>query len=453
MLKVRMDGLDGVRSRIHVEASVERVEEEINSVARKYRRELQIPGFRKGKAPIGLIKARFREALQSELLSEWVPNLYQEALDQEGCVPLAQAEIEDMEYQTGEPLRFVALVELKPNIELTGYDDLRATRSLYKVREEQVDQWVAHQRERHAQIEMVHRAAREGDVILVDLQRTDPGGIPIVGERMADQQIEIGAGHNFGEAFDQQIAGAGEGEERRVELTAPEQEPVFFSVKVKEIHEKTLPELDDDFAKDVGFDTLLELREKVGAGIQSRMDEASEGEMHSELVNQLIAKNAFDAPQTMVENYLKSIIEEVKRRASGEFNEEAIREQERGSAIRHIKTHLILQGIARAEHISVPDEEIEDPIRKAAEGSKDSFEALRDVMKEDGRWERMHADLLEKKAMDFIVDRADIKEVVVDREKSGLVVPASVADDFSAEAEAEEIALTESRGDRGRGEG
>jgi trigger factor len=438
-----MDGLDGVRSRIHVEASVERVEEEINSVARKYRRELQIPGFRKGKAPIGLIKARFREALQSELLSEWVPQLYQEALDQEGVVPLAQAEIEDIEYETDEPLRFSALVELKPNIEVTGYDDLRATRPLHKVRDEQVDQWVAHQRERHAQIEMVQRAAREGDVILVDLQRIDRGGIPIVGERMENQQIELGAGHNLGEAFDQQIAGAGEGEERRVELAAPEQEPVFFSVKVKEIHEKTLPELDDDFAKDVGFDTLPELREKVGTRIQARMDEASEEEMHSELINQLIAQNAFDAPQTMVENYLQSIIEEVKRRSSGEFNEKALREQERGSAIRHIKTHLILQGIASAEQISVPDEEIEDPIRKAAEGSKDSFEALRDAIKSDGRWERMHSDLLEKKAMDFLVDRADIKEVVVDRKDSGLLVPASVADDLKAEKEAEEIALTE----------
>lgn len=443
MLKVRMDGLDGVRSRMHVEACVERVEEEINTVARKYRRELQIPGFRKGKAPIGMIKARFREALQSELLSEWVPQLYQEALDQEGFVPLAQAEIEDMEYRTGEPLRFTALVELKPNIEVTEYDDLRATRSLHKVRDEQVDQWMAHQRERHAQIEMVHRAAREGDVVLVDLQRIDSGGIPIVGERMEDQQIELGAGHNLGEAFDQQIAGAEEGDQRRVELAAPEQDPVFFSVKVKEIHEKTLPELDDDFAKDVGFDTLPKLRENVGTHIQVRMDEASEGEMHSELVNQLIAKNAFDAPQTMVENYLKSIIEEVKRRSSGEFNEEAVREQERGSAIRHIKTHLILQGIANAEQISVPDEEIEDPIRKAAEGSKTSFEALRDAMKEDGRWERMHSDLLEKKAMDFIADRADIKEVVVDEKDSGLLVPTSVADDLKAEKESEEIALTE----------
>jgi trigger factor len=443
MLTVRMDELDGVQSRIHVEASAERVEEEINAVARRYRKELQVPGFRKGKAPLRLIKSRFREALQGELLSEWVPKLYQEALDQEGFVPLAQAEIEDMEYETGESLRFAALVELKPDIEVAGYDGLEATRTLYKVRDEQVDQWVAHQRERHAQIEMVHRPAREGDVILVDLQRIDRGGIPIVGERMENQQIELGASHNLGEAFDQQIAGAGEGEERRVELAAPEQEPVFFSVKVKEIHEKTLSELDDDFAKDVGFDTLRELREKVGTHIKARMDEASEEEMHSELVNQLIAQNAFDAPQTMVDNYLKSIIEEVKRRSPGELNEKALREQERGSAIRHIKTHLILQGIASAEHIEVPDEEIEDPIRKAAEGSKTSFEALRDAMKSDGRWERMHSDLLEKKAMDFIVDRADIKEVVKDQKQSGLVVPASVADDLGAEKEAEEIALTE----------
>ena len=443
MLKVRIDGMDGVRSRIQVEAPVERVEEEINAVARSYRKKLQIPGFRKGKAPLGLIKARFREALQNELFSEWVPKLYQEAIDQEGFVPVAQAEIEDLECQPGDPFHFTALVELKPNIEVTGYDDLQATRPVYKVREEQVDQWLARQQDRHAQIELVHRAAREGDVILVDLQRTDPGGIPIVGERMADQQIELGSGHSFGEAFDQQIVGAGEGEERRVELTGPDQKPVFFSVKVKEIHEKTLPELDDDFAKDLGFDTLPELREKVGAGIQARMDEASEEEMHSELVNQLIANNRFDAPQTMVENYLKSIVEEVKRRSWEDFNEKALREQERGSAIRHIKTHLILQGIARAEHISVPDEEIEDPIRKAAERSKTDFEALRDAMKEDGRWERMHSDLLEKKAMDFIVDHADIKEVVVDLEKSDLVVPASVADDLKAEREAEEIVLAE----------
>ncbi|MFH1007547.1 MAG: trigger factor [Candidatus Latescibacterota bacterium] len=443
MLKVSIDGLDGVRSRINVEASPQRVEEEVSTVARKYRRELQVPGFRKGKVPMGLIRTRFREALESELLSECVPMLYQEAIDQEGLVPLAHAEIEDVEYESGNPLRFAALVELKPEIEVIGYDDLCATRTVRKVREEQVDQWLNHQRERHAQITMVDRAAAIGDIILVDLRQTDRGGIPIVGEQVADQHIELGAGHHLGDAFDQQMVGAEKGGERRVELAIPGKDPVFFSVNVKEIHEKALPDLNDDFAKDMGFDSLPELREKIGALIQSRMDDDSERGVHSELINQMISKNTFDAPQTMVENYMQSLLAEVKKRSKEKVNEEMLREQERGNAIRHIKTHLILQGIVRTAPIEVPDEDIDDQIRKIAEGSKTDFEELRAAMKADGRWEHMRSDLQEKRAMDFLVDRADIAEVDAQERNSGLIVPPSMDDDYSAETILEEISLTE----------
>ena len=111
MLKVRIDRLDGVQSKIHVEVPAERVEEKIDAAARKYRKELQIPGFRKGKVPVGLIKSRFREALKNEVLSELVPELYQEAIDQEEFFPLTQAQIEDVDYQTGEPFHFAASVE------------------------------------------------------------------------------------------------------------------------------------------------------------------------------------------------------------------------------------------------------------------------------------------------------------------------------------------------------
>ena len=442
MLKVRIDRLDGVQSKIHVEAPAERVEEEIDAAARKYRKELQIPGFRKGKVPVGLIKSRFREALKNEVLSELVPELYQEAIDQEGFSPLTQAQIEDVDYQTGEPFHFAASVELRPDIKVIGYDDLRVTRPIYRASEEQVEAWIAHLRDRHAQIEMVHRAAREGDVIQVDLQRIDSGGIPIIGDRMEDQLIEIGTGRPFGEAFDRQIAGAEEGEERRVELIGSDEQPILFSVKVKEIHEKTLPELDDEFAKDVGHDTLQDLRDKIRTYIRAQMEEASEHEMRSEIISSLIARNPFDAPETMVENYLRSVIEEVKKRSSGEVDEEAIRQAERGNAIRHIKTHLILQGIGKAEHIEGSDEEVEDQIRKSAEASNTPFEELRDATKENGRWERIRSDLLEKKVMDFLVERADIQEVPMDQKHPGIVIPASLADELKAERE-EEIALVE----------
>lgn len=442
MLKVRVDRLDGVQSKIHVEAPPERIEEEIDAAARKYRKELQIPGFRKGRVPVGLIKSRFREALKNEVLSELVPKLYQEAIDQEGFAPLTQAQIEDMDYQAGEPFRFTASVELRPEIKVIGYDDLRVTRPIYKVSEEQVEAWIAYLRDRHAQIKMVHRAAREGDVIQVDLQRMDAGGIPIIGDRVEDQRIEIGTKHAFGEAFDRQIVGAEEGEERRVELIASDEQPIFFSVKVKEIHEKTLPELDDEFAKDVGYDTLQDLRDQIRTHLHARMEEASEQEMRSGIIGPLIARNPFDAPEAMVEHYLQSVIEEVKKRSSGEVDAEAIRRAERGNAIRNIKTHLILQGIGKAEHIEVSDEEVENQIRKTAEASHTAFEELRDAMKENGRWERMRSDLLEKKVMDFLVKQADIQEVVIDEKPPQVLIPASLADELKADRE-EEIALVE----------
>ena len=438
MLHVHITRLDGTKSEIEVEAPVERVEQEIDAVCRKYRQELQIPGFRKGKAPLRLIRARFRTAIESEVLNDLVPRLYEEAQEQERLIPLSQAEIKDVDYKPGKHLRFVASVDLPPEIVVTHYEDLKATKPLRRAHEEDVDAWLERLRERHAEIQTVHREAGPGDVLLVDMQRLDSSGVPIVGEKVEDRLIQLSGENEPQDEVDRQMIGIRENEERRITLSYPRDQGTpledVYLVKVKQIQEKKLPALDDEFAKDVGdYGTLQELREVLRERLQRQMDHLSQQEMRTDLLNQLMDQNPFDAPEIMIQNYLDAAVERARREAKGNIDEQAIRERERGGVIRQIKSYLILEAIAKSEGIQVADEEIEEKLRGIAEQNGVPFEELLSSAKENGTWNQMRSDMLQDKIWAILEERNQIEEVEMDGHHAPLVVPASVVEDMEKE--------------------
>lgn len=432
MLHVHIVRLDGTKSEVEIEAPAERVEQEIDAACRKYRQKLQIPGFRKGKAPLRLIRARFRNTIESEVLNDLVPRLYEEAQEQEHLMPLSQAEIKNVDYEPGQSLRFVAAVDLPPEITVSQYEGLRAAKPLRRVREKDVDAWLKSLQERHAEIQMVHREAGPGDLILMDMQRIDSSGIPIVGEKMEDRFIQLSGKDDPQDEVDRQMMGIQENEQRRITLyrsggQGVRQEEVYL-VRAKQIQEKKIPPLDDEFARDVGdYENLEELRKAIHGHIQRQMDRLSQQEMRTDLLNQLIGQSLVDVPEIMIQNYFDAAVERARRETKGEVDEQAIREKERGEAIRQIKSYLILEAIAKSEGIQVTDEEIEEKLRGIAAQNGGTFEELLSTAKKDGTWNRMRSDILQDKVWAFLEERNQIEEVEIAGDHARLLVPSSVA--------------------------
>lgn len=424
MVTAHVREIDAIRREIEVEAPVDEVERELEEAYRKYQKDTQLPGFRKGKVPLSLIKARFGQAIQEEVFSRLIRRFYKEAREQLGIEPLFQAELGGIDYKPGERFRFTATVDVQPKLEV-DCSGLRATRRLFKVSEENVDRWIDEIRERHAQVRTVAREARFGDLVRVDVQRTDASGLPIVGHRQEGVLIELGKS-GVGEDFDEQLVGARRGEERQIFLERRDSSgnPVTlgYRILVKEVYEKVLPELDDEFARDEGYEDLEDMRSAVREYLQRKLDELSTRELRTELLNQLLDRNDVPVPDRLVDRYLDVLLEDMRRR--GEEVDEDARRGHRTRILREIKTKWLLSSVAEQEGISVSDEEVEDLVRIRARSEGRPFEELERAYKEDGRWERIRDEVLEEKVWEFLESKAQIEELPVDPDRTPILVPA-----------------------------
>ena len=258
---------------LEVEVPAERIEAEYTKACRRYQKRLEVPGFRKGKVPLNLVRRRFGDAIRSEVIQDLLPILMQEAAREAGVVPAAPPSIGKLEHEPGEALIFTAHVDIWPEIEVGNYDKLRVTRMVHEVTDQEIDDQLKEMQNRHATERSVDRPLEKGDVLIADLQRLDDGAVPIIGDKYEERYFIIGAGDAPSPEFEEATLGMRQGDERQVRFAyrddLPNQELAgkqeFFSVTARDVRERQMPELDDDFAKDVGeqFETLEALRAHV----------------------------------------------------------------------------------------------------------------------------------------------------------------------------------------------
>ena len=423
MVTAHIREVDFVRREIEVEAPVDEVERELERAYKEYQRDARLPGFRKGKVPLSLIRSRFGQAIREEVFNRLIQRFYREARGQLGIEPLSEAKLQQIDYKPGESFRFTATVDVQPKLKV-DHSGLRATRRLFKVLEENVDRWIDELRERHAQVRTVPREARSGDLIRVDVQRTDASGLPIVGHRQEGVLIELGRS-GVGEDFDEQLLGARRGEDRQVFLERRDSSGRTFTlgyrVSVKEVYEKILPDLDDEFARDEGYENLEDMRSAVREYIQRRLDDLSTQELRTELLNQLLDKNDVPVPDHILDRYMDILREDMRRRGEKREGEE---EEHRSRMLREIRAKWLISSIAEQEGITVSDDEVEDVVRIRARTERKPFEALKRSYREDGRWESIRDDILEEKVWEFLESRAQIEELPVGPDHTPILVPA-----------------------------
>ncbi len=428
------------RRTLEIEAPAEDVDKRLNDAYRKYSKTLNLPGFRKGKIPLSVIKRQFGPAIQGEVVQEMVEEFYREASEAEGIQPVSQASIDDINFEEGQPLVFKASVDVRPEITVETYKELKVTRPVFAVEDEHVEGRLRYMQEESATEQVVERAADLDDVVFADVEELDDGGSPVPDHGSEDQSIRLFKTED-GKPTDlaEQLMGISAGESREVKITrpvqdepdhedcdhdepdhedhdeGPKEETVMFRVTAKEIRERELPELDDELAQDVGgVETLDELKTQIRNEMQTQYDQMIRQRVEENLMDALIEENPFEVPDSMVENYLDGMIESYKREQAGHdqgIDEDALREEGRDQAERGVKRFLLLDAVADQENIEVTDDDLDKHLEEMSQRHNIEGPRLRQILSRTEQLDQIESEIKTQKTFDFLIDNADVEDV------------------------------------------
>ncbi|MEH7873300.1 trigger factor [Bacillus velezensis] len=422
-MSVKWEKQEGNEGVLTVEVDADTFKTALDDAFKKVVKQVSIPGFRKGKVPRGLFEQRFGvEALYQDALDILLPVEYPKAVEEAGIEPVDRPEIDVEKIEKGESLIFTAKVTVKPEVKLGDYKGLGIEKDDTAVTDEDVKNELKALQERQAELVVKEEGAVEnGDTVVLDFEGFVDGEA-FEGGKAENYSLEVGSG-SFIPGFEEQLTGLEAGAEKDVEVTFPEEyhaeelagKPAVFKVKIHEIKAKELPELNDEFAKDIDeeVETLAELTEKT----KKRLEEAKENEADAKLREELVLKaseNAeADVPQAMIDTELDRMLKEFEQRLqmqgmnlelytqfSGQ-DENALKEQMKEDAAKRVKSNLTLEAIAQAENLEVTDEEVEAELTKMAEAYNMPVENIKQAI---GSTDAMKEDLKVRKAIDFLVE-------------------------------------------------
>jgi len=448
------------RVRVNVEVAPAAVERELEGAARALAGDMKVPGFRKGKVPAPVVLQRMgRAAVLDEAVRRALPGWYGEAVRQEGLSTVGDPRVDVSELPgRGDSLSFTFEVGVRPTARVSEYKGLEVGRREPEVSEDAVDAEVERLRESQAGLATVDRAAGQGDFLVIDFVGTIDGE-EFEGGQARGHLLELGSGQLIG-GFEEQLVGASAGEDREVRVAFPGDyraedlagREATFAVAVREIKEKRLPDLDDDFSLEAGFDTVDDLREDVRRRLAEREEQAIDHEFREAVVDAAVANATVEVPQELVHAKAHELWEQMARRLrgqgidpeqylqlTGKAKEELVHESE-PEAEQALKRESVLAAIVEAEGIAVPDDDLLQSLREAAAGSDSkppserSLERTLARMREDGRAELLREDIAMRKAVDAMVesaraipaDQAEARERLWTPEKEGSEAPAEL---------------------------
>jgi trigger factor len=414
------------RVRVQAEVAPTEVEKRVAQAAKQLGRNLRVPGFRAGKAPAPVVMKRLgREAVLDEAVRDSIGLWYSAALDAARIVPIGEpaVDISDLPAE-GEPLRFSIEIGVRPKAQLGDYKGLEVGRHDAEVDDAAVDAEVDRLRERTARLETVERAAASGDFLVMDYRGTLDGEA-FAGGEARDQMIELGSGRLV-PGFEEQLTGATAGDERTITITFPGDygaaelagREAEFAVTVNEVKEKRLPELDDDFAVDAGFDTVDELR----ADIRDRLAKAEEARLDSAfrqaVLDSAVAAATIEVPDSLIEARARELWDsmlhqlshqginrEMYLQISGREEDEVI-EQGKPEAELELKREAVLAAVVEAEGISPSEDELLEALAQSAEHENTTPKKLMQRLESAGRLDSLKADLSHRRALELLVEHA-----------------------------------------------
>lgn len=420
---------EGNKGLLTVEVDAEQFDKALDEAFKKVVKDVQLPGFRKGRVPRGLFEQRFGvESLYQDAVDIILPEAYGNAIDETGIEPIDQPEVDITQIEKGQPLIFTATVEVKPEVTLGDYKGLEVEEVSVEVTDEDVDHELEHQREHQAELVVKEEGkAEEGDTVVLDFEGFVDGEA-FEGGAAENHSLEIGSG-SFIPGFEEQLVGKETGEESEVTVTFPEEyhaeelagKEATFKVKIHEIKAKELPEMDDEFAKDVDeeVETLDELKEKMKKRLEEQKQTEADNNKRESLINQASENATIEIPDAMIKAELDRMVREFEQRLqmqgmtmdmyyqfSGQ-DENALKEQMKQDASKRVKTNLVLEAISNAEELEVTEEDINKELETMAGMYQVDVEQLTQML--GGNTNMIEEDLKFKKAIDFLVENSTTK--------------------------------------------
>ncbi len=419
-MKVSVEELSGCKRALTVEVPPEAVRPTVEGVYRKLGQRVALPGFRRGRVPRDILEHRFKDEIREEILQEVIPSTYRQALEESQLAPVGLPTVEEVSFQLGEPLRYRAVVEVKPFLEITDYQGVTVSRKEVEATDQEVEDHLKVLQEQAAEyVPMEGWPAFREDRVIVDAQGFFHGK-PVKDLQVEDFPLELGAGQLL-PGVDERLAGVQKGEVRDVPVSFPPDDPrkdlrgkeILFRFTVKEIKKKKVPPLDDTFAKAVGeCETLVELRDKIRQELLNKKEREEEQRLKWEVVEKIAAAHPFDVPEGMVRREMEGILHEFSRtvgarpeRLEGDVS---FRLKVEESARKRVKHTLILEAVVRQEGIAVDPEEVEAEVERLASVTGQTPDELKAHLDREGRMEALGASLVERKALSFLFARAKV---------------------------------------------
>jgi trigger factor len=419
-MKTELTDITETQKTIAIEVPTDVVDAEFDRVARGYTKQARLPGFRPGKVPRTLIKQRFREQILHDVMHGLIPRAVEEALQERGIEPVDTPNVRDVDLAEGRPLKFTAAFETVPSFDPGDLSSITLRQSPVQVTDEAVEETLRRMRERAAKYESVEgRAIADGDAVVLDIDRTDADGN--VDHRDA-VTVQLGAEGNP-PGFDAHLIGLNESDARTFSIRFPDDYAVpdlanteqTYSVTVKGIRRRVLPDLDNEFAKDVGaFDSLSALRDHIRHDLEEEARDNARRQLRSELFRQLSQRIPFELPPTLVDREMDRRVEEFARQLAAQHVDPRqagidwgqFREAQREPAWNAVASALALDEIARREQITVTPEDVDKEVERFAVRAGRTSAALRAQLEKEGGISRLYAGLRREKAVDLALSRA-----------------------------------------------
>ncbi|TLS39208.1 trigger factor [Pseudalkalibacillus caeni] len=427
-MTAKWEKLEGNQGVLTVDVDASKVDAALDQAFKKVVKKVNVPGFRKGKVPRMIFEQRFGvESLYQDALDILLPEAYSTAVEETGIDPVDRPEVDIEQIEKGQNLIFKATVTVKPEVKLGEYKGLEVEEQDTEVTEEDVESELKQLQEKHAELVVVEDGeVQEGDTVVIDFEGFH-NGEAFEGGKGENYSLEIGSG-TFIPGFEDQLVGEKAGAEKEINVTFPEEyhaenlagEEVTFKVKIHDIKRKELPELDDEFAKDVNeeVETLDELKQKTRERLEEQKKQDADLSMKDTLVEKATENAEIDVPEAMVTSEQDRMLQEFEQRLQAQGmnlemyyqfsgqDENALREQMQEDAEKRVRTNLTLEAISEEENIEVSDEEANEEVEKMAEMYNTEADKIKQMLQMQGGTDALKGDLKIRKAIDLLVENS-----------------------------------------------
>ncbi len=421
-MKVAVEAIEGCKRRLAVEAPVDVVQQEWERAYGRVQKQARLPGFRKGHVPRSLVKVHFSDDVRREVAEHLIPDVYRQALSEAKLDPVNEPDLQEVRLEEGAPLSFVAVVEVKPAIDPTDYKGVEVEHAPVAVTADDLSTTLEHMREQQAQFHAVERAAVTGDLVVVDYTVAVDGHDP---SSQKGYEFLVGA-RNVLPEIDDAVVGLRAGEERQVTLRFADdhrREDLRgrggnATVKVVEVKEKTLPALDNDFAKSLGeFETLEALRTELQKQLETRREHDEQRTLQEKVVDAVIARHEFTVPDALVMRQVAHRIEHARESVRRQgidpermpWDYEKLIAELRPGAEKAVRRALLLEAIADKEAIAPTDADLDAEVEKLAQASQRPTPALRRMMEKSGDLEGLRQGIRDRMTLELLVANAKVR--------------------------------------------